>query len=71
MVKIHGTVTVGEEVKKIILRSNSRRILEDVDYQLDSRPHDGRIFQISDNEWEMTVSADEMDKIIFGFACRD
>ena len=71
MVRIYSTVTVGGEVKKIVLRSDSAYDLQCVDYQLDSWPHDKRIFQISDNEWEMTVSADEMDKIISGFACRD
>ncbi len=71
MVKIYGTVSVGGEIKKIILRSNSAYDLQCVDYQLNPRPHDKRIFQISDNEWEMAVSDDEMDKIISGFAFRD
>ena len=70
MVKIR-TISKNGEVQKIVLYSDNKVTLNNVDYELNPKPHDRGIVQLADGAWEMVVSADEMSRIIVGFSCRD
>ena len=57
-------------IQKFIIHSNDRLSLQNIDYHLDFHPHDNRIVEVGDG-FEMSVSPDEMSKILFRFSCID
>ena len=53
---------------KVILFSNNRRDLDDIQFNLNSKPHDYTITKFADG-FIMTISDKDMSRILQHFAC--
>lgn len=63
-------VDMDGTIQRFIIHSNDRLSLQNIDYNLDFNQHDNRIVEVGDG-FEMSVSADEISKILFKFSCID
>ena len=73
MVTIRGVILADDDsgvVERVVLRSDDKQTLDNIDFWLDCRFNGQRIFKTSDGDWEMEISAYDMNKILVTYSSR-
>ena len=71
MIRIHDIVFGPLRTpEKFILRAKDKLSLDNLDYELDPKPHAARVKQTRFGEYQMILTKEEVEKALFAYSCR-